>query len=147
MQAPQTMMASGPLPDASVEYWKTDFVIPEAQEMRPPAECVGAVQLNHAASLKELMPRGRVSLVGVKAMHPLIKLQSFDGTGSLDTFLMKFQCMASYLHWDEENRFHQLCVSLEGRSGRTSPLGHRPSCHYSRHCPPASDQVRNPATR
>jgi len=44
-------------------------------------------------------------------MHPLMKLQSFDGTGSLNTFLsilMKFQHMASNLHWDDEDMFHHL---------------------------------------
>jgi len=33
-----------------------------------------------------------------------------------------------------------------GRSGRPSPLRHRPSGCHSRHCLPPSDQVRNPAT-
>jgi len=51
-------------------------------------------------------------------MHPLIKLQSYNGTGSLDTFLTKFQCMASYLCWDEKDMFHYLCTSLEGAVGQ-----------------------------
>jgi len=51
-------------------------------------------------------------------MHPLIKLQQCDGTGSLNTFLTKFQCMASYLWWDEEDMFHHLCPSLEGTVGQ-----------------------------
>jgi len=42
--------------------------------------------------------KATVSLVGPKAMRSLIKLQSFNGTGSLDTFLPKFQHTASYLH-------------------------------------------------
>ena len=48
-------------------------------------------------------------------MHPF-KLLSYDGSGSLDTFLTKFQHMASYLHWDEDV-FHHLCTSLEGAAG------------------------------
>jgi len=51
-------------------------------------------------------------------MHPLLKLQTFDGTGSLDTFLNKFQRMAKYLRWDEEDEFNHLCVSFEGVAGQ-----------------------------
>jgi len=41
------------------------------------------------------MLQATISPVGPNAMRPLIKLQLYDGTGSLDTFLMKFQRMAS----------------------------------------------------
>ena len=43
----------------------------------------------------------------------LLKLQCFDGSGSLDTFLLKFQHMAAYLHWDDEDKFSHLCASLD----------------------------------
>jgi len=79
---------------------------------------VKGFQLKHVASPSELMPRATVSLVGLKAMCPLIKLPQYDGTGSLDTFLMKFQHMASYLCWDDEDRFHCLCASLKGVAGQ-----------------------------
>jgi len=64
------------------------------------------------------MSRATINPVGPKAMHPLIKLQKYDGTESLDTFLMKFQYMASYLQWDDENMFHHLCTRLEGAVGQ-----------------------------
>ena len=51
-------------------------------------------------------------------MHPLLKIQTFDGAGSLDTFLNKFHHMANYLHWDEEDMFNHLCASLEGRQDK-----------------------------
>jgi len=51
-------------------------------------------------------------------MRPLVKLQQYDGTGSSDTFLTKFQCMASYLQWDDEDMFHHLCASVEGTVGQ-----------------------------
>jgi len=57
------------------------------------------------------------SLVGAKVMRPLIKLQSFDRTVSLDTFLTKFQRMASNLRWDDKDIFHHLCASMEGAVG------------------------------
>jgi len=54
------------------------------------------------------------SSAGNKTTRPLLKLQPFDGTGSLDTFLNRFDRMAKYLHWDKEDNFHHLCASLEG---------------------------------
>jgi len=55
---------------------------------------------------------------GAKAKHPLLKLQHFNGSGSLETFLMKFQHMAAYLHWDDEDTFSHLCASLDGATGQ-----------------------------
>jgi len=75
-------------------------------------------QLNRVASLLELMPKATISPVGPKVMHPLIKLQSLDGTGSLDTFLTKFQHTASYLRRDNKDMLHHFCASLEGAAGQ-----------------------------
>jgi len=82
-----------PQPNTSAECWRTGF-IPEELGMPLP---VGGPRLNCAASLLELMLNATVSPVGPKAMRPLIKLQQYDRTGSLDTFFMKLQHMASYL--------------------------------------------------
>jgi len=51
-------------------------------------------------------------------MSPLLRLPQFDRTLSMVTFLTKFQHMASYLHWNDEDTFHDLCVSLEGDTGQ-----------------------------
>jgi len=66
----------------------------------------------------ESVSRPTAALVGIKAMCPLIKLQSYNGSGSLETFLMKFQHMAAYLRWDDEDTFHHICASLEGAAGQ-----------------------------
>jgi len=64
------------------------------------------------------MSRTTVSPAGTKAMRPLIELQTFDGTGSLDTFLTIFQCMAiANLCWSDEDMLHHLCASLGGAAG------------------------------
>jgi len=55
--------------------------------------------------------RPRVSL-------SLIKLQPYNATGSLDTFLARFQRMARYLDWTEEDQYYLLCASLEGAAGQ-----------------------------
>jgi len=44
----------------------------------------------------------------------LIKLQPYNGSGSLETFLAKFHCMACYLQFDREDTYYHLCASLEG---------------------------------
>jgi len=43
---------------------------------------------------------------------------SYDGSRCLETFLMKFQRMAAYLCWDDEDTFHHPCASLDGVVGQ-----------------------------
>jgi len=112
-RAPLTATTMALPPNVSMERWKAGF-IPETRGTWSRVVHVERPQLNHVSSLPELMPKAIVSLVGPKAMHPLIKLLSFDGTGSLDTFPTKFQHMASYLCWGDDDMFHHLCASLEG---------------------------------
>ena len=76
-----------------------------------------ADSLNYATSPPEVMSNTTVNPVGPKA-HPLIKLQQYNRTRSLDTFLSKFQRMASYLRRDDEDMFCHLCASLEGAVGQ-----------------------------
>jgi len=71
------------------------------------------VDVSHFNAGAPLLPLVHVSFpttasTGTKAKHPLIKLQHFDGSGSLERFLMKFQCMATYLRWDDEDTFNHL---------------------------------------
>ena len=115
--APLMVMVTGPPPNASEEHWRVGF-IPVAQGTWLPVMSVRGSWLNHATAPPMLRSRATVSAVGPKAMHPLIKLQQYYGTGSFDTFLTKFQRMASYLRWDEEDMFHHLCTSLEGAVGQ-----------------------------
>jgi len=48
----------------------------------------------------------------------LMKLTTYDGNDSLETFLEKFGRMAQYLGWKEGDMFHHLCASLDGNAGR-----------------------------
>jgi len=43
-----------------------------------------------------------------------MKLQHYNGSDSLETFLLKFQHLAVYMKWNDHDRFHHLCASLEG---------------------------------
>jgi len=48
----------------------------------------------------------------------LLKLLPYNGEHSLETFLAKFEQMAKYLKWNNSDRFHHLCASLEGAAGQ-----------------------------
>jgi len=53
---------------------------------------------------------GEVSL-STKSSKSLLKLPSYDGSESLDTFLLKFKHLSTYLKWTEEDRCNHLCTS------------------------------------
>jgi len=69
-----------------------------------------------------------------KTPRCLIKLQPYDGSESLETFLAKFQRMARYLQWDQEDTYYHLCDSLEGATGEVlwdaGPVGRRTQGDY-----------------
>jgi len=50
--------------------------------------------------------------------RPLFKLDKFDGSVSLDTFLWKFHQLAEYMSWGERDKFINLCSSLQGPTGQ-----------------------------
>jgi len=50
--------------------------------------------------------------------QPLFKLDKFDGSVSLDTFLWKFNQLADYMDWGEKDKFINLCSSLHGPAGQ-----------------------------
>jgi len=91
--------------------------IAEAWGMCPPVMPVAVPRLKYTTSPLEVMSNATINPVGPKSMHPLIKLQQYNGTGSFDTFLTKFQCIASYLRWDDD-MLHHLCTSLKGAAGQ-----------------------------
>ena len=80
---------------------------------RPPVAPVMESRLMCTALPSEVMPNTAVNLTGPEVTCSLIKLQLYDGTGYLDTFLTKFQRMAVYLCSDDEDIFHYLCACLE----------------------------------
>jgi len=45
-------------------------------------------------------------------------MQRYDGSDSLEAFLLKFQHLAAYMKWNEDDWFHHLCASLEGPAGQ-----------------------------
>jgi len=47
-----------------------------------------------------------------------MKLMTYDGSGSLETFLAKFSRLAEYMHWDDTDRYYHLCASLNGIAGQ-----------------------------
>ena len=53
-----------------------------------------------------------------KSKRPLFKLEKYDGSTNLDTYLWKFHQLAEYLQWDERGKFINLCSSLDGPAGQ-----------------------------
>jgi len=47
-----------------------------------------------------------------------MKLMTYDGSGSLETFLAKFSKLAEYMQWNDIDRFYHLCASLNGIAGQ-----------------------------
>jgi len=68
--------------------------------------------------------------MGAKLKHLLLKLQRYDGSESLETFLLKFQHLAAYLQWNEEDR-STTCV----RVWTDQPVKSSGSCHRVRRQP------------
>jgi len=52
-----------------------------------------------------------------KSKNPLFELQTYDGSACLETFLLQFKYLTTYLQWEEKDRFYHMCVSLDGPAG------------------------------
>jgi len=48
----------------------------------------------------------------------LMKLMTYDGSGSLETFLAKFSRLAEYMRWNDTDRYYHLCASVNGIAGQ-----------------------------
>jgi len=65
------------------------------------------------------MPSTTANTSTGKTLQCLIKLQPYNGSGSLETFLAKFQRrMIYYLQLDPEDTYYHLCISLQGAAGQ-----------------------------
>jgi len=53
-----------------------------------------------------------------KPQTPLIKPQRFNGSQSLETFLLQFKQLAEYMQWGARARYYHLCASLEGSASQ-----------------------------
>jgi hypothetical protein len=47
-----------------------------------------------------------------------VKIGKFDGTSSLDTFLMKFETCAAYQKWNDEDKLVQLMAAMDGNAAQ-----------------------------
>jgi len=113
-------VASGLLLFHSTPEIRLEGFIAEVRGTRQPTKGVDVSQCVSGASGLPLAQPNQVTTasVGAKSKHPLLKLQCYDGSESLDTFLLKFRHMAVYLQWNEEHKFNHLCASLDGPAGQ-----------------------------
>jgi len=49
-----------------------------------------------------------------KSKRPLFKLEKYNGSTSLETYLLQFKQLTTYLQWPEEDKYYNMCASLEG---------------------------------
>jgi len=53
-----------------------------------------------------------------KGQRPLFKIDKYNGTTSLETYLLQFKQLAVYLQWTERDTFYNMCASLAGPAAR-----------------------------
>jgi len=91
-------------------------------------EARGTCQTGHAVMVSQggvgssgppSVPPSQVSgASGVtKPANPLFKPPKYDGSKCLETFLLQFNYFASYMRWEEPDKFLHMCASLEGPAG------------------------------
>jgi len=113
VQAPSS--ASGPSSFNPTTDGRVGGFTAEARGMRPPTKRVDVTHCAVGASRPPLaqLSQGITASMGAKPKHPLLMLQCYDGSESLYTFLLKFHLMASYLQWNDEDKFSHLCASVD----------------------------------
>jgi len=104
-------------PNATAQGWEVGFM-PEARGTRPPYGQPGATQLNQSMIPPEYRPQVTSTPAVGRGTRQMLKLQRYDGTENLDTFLRKFHSMLRYLQWNEDDTMYHLCGSLEGAAGQ-----------------------------
>jgi len=112
-----TGTADGCPPNASAQGWEAGF-IPEARGMRPLIVQSGVNQQDQATTPSESRPPETSTPVAGRSSRQMLKLQHYNGTDSLETFLRKFNSMKQYLHWNEDDAMYHLCGSLKGAAGQ-----------------------------
>jgi len=140
VQAPS--VASGLSPFHSTHEVRLEGFIAEARGTCQSSKVVDVSQcVSRASGPPPTQPMQASSAsVGAKSKHPFLKLQRYDGSESLETFLLKFQHLAAYLQWNEEDRFHHSYASLDGPAGQvlwelpphatTADLEHLPQTRF-----------------
>jgi len=113
-----------PTPDA-----RLDGFIAEARGTCQTTNTVHVSQCVAGISGPLSMQASSASGVG-KSKNPLFKLQRYDGSASLKTFILQFKHLATYLQWSEEDHFYHMCASLDGPAGQV--FG---SCRHRRRQP------------
>ena len=59
-----------------------------------------------------------VLLLNLRVKRPLFKVDKYNGSTSLETHLLQFRQLATYLQWTERDTFYIMCASLSGPAAR-----------------------------
>jgi len=66
------------------------------------------------ASTSAPPPQASKTQTNHQSKRPFFKVEKFDGSTSLDTYLWTFHQLAEYMQWGESDKFINLCTSLDG---------------------------------
>ena len=66
------------------------------------------------ASASAPPPQANRAQTANQSKRPFFKVEKFDGSTNLDTHLWTFHQLAEYMPWGEDDKFINLCTSLDG---------------------------------
>jgi len=111
---PTSRDSTSTLPSVAASYKSASGLLPQARGTTTQVPLPASVS---ATSQGYPLPFA-IGTSAVRSPRSLIKLTPYNGTGSLETFLAKFENTARYLQWNDVDKYYHLCASLEGAAGQ-----------------------------
>jgi len=107
-------------PSSSIPAAKHEGFIAEARgtAYTVNADLVPSCIVDALAPSSELQNRASGASEVSKHKRLLFKLDKYNGCISLETYLLQFEQLATYLHWQEEDKYYNMCASLDGLAAR-----------------------------
>jgi len=112
--------APGTPSSSSVPAAKQESFIAEARGMGPTVDAGSVLPCIVDALAPSSRPQIQASGTCVESNghRPPFKINKYNGSTSLETYLLQFKQLATYLEWSEKDIFYNICASLEGSAAR-----------------------------
>jgi len=112
--------APGVPSSSSVPAAKQEGFIAEAQGTGPTvnADHVPPCMVDILAPSSEPQVQASGIAVESKGQRPLFKIDKYNGSTSLETYLLQFKQLATYLQWTGRDTFYNMSASLAGPAAR-----------------------------
>jgi len=106
-------VAPGVLSSSSVPAAKQEGFIAEARGTGP------TVDADHVPlCIVDALAPSSGPLVQASGNSVEPKIDKYNGSTSLETYLLQFKQLATYLQWTERDTYYNMCASLEGPAAR-----------------------------